>query len=49
MPRFEIVFLLLLTGIIELEKRKMKNGFAMMRCSDEPLGVCLYDRIEFYP
>jgi hypothetical protein len=41
MPRSEIGFQFLLPGIIELEKRKMKNGFAMMRCSDEPLGVCL--------
>jgi hypothetical protein len=34
MPRFEIVFRLFLPGIIELEKRKMKNRFAMMRIAD---------------
>jgi len=41
MPRFEIGFQYLLPGIIELEKRKMKNGFAMLRGSDEPLAACL--------
>ena len=25
----------------QIETKKMKNGFAMMMCSDEYLGVCL--------